>query len=123
METLPRIKQWKSIFSEFLRRTVLVNTDAEGNFIAEFDPLTTESGHYRIGASFPGIQANTVQDEFDILGLNINGGQYVLLPVILGDTLHGSFTVTNKTGLTLHDLTFNPISLPAGANLNVPGLT
>ncbi|MBK7945229.1 MAG: hypothetical protein IPJ85_07965 [Flavobacteriales bacterium] len=89
------------ILTNGLRREVLATTNAAGQFTASFVPLANESGHYTVGASFPGMQQTTEQDAFDILGVRINNGQYPQFVVLIGDTLTGTLSVTNPSDAPL----------------------
>ncbi|HRD53324.1 MAG TPA: MopE-related protein, partial [Flavobacteriales bacterium] len=83
------------VLTNGLRREVLTTTNAAGQFTASFVPLANESGHYTVGASFPGMQQTTEQDAFDIHGVRINNGAYPQFVTLIGDTLTGTLTIQN----------------------------
>ncbi|MBB3838248.1 hypothetical protein FHS57_002253 [Runella defluvii] len=105
------------IITKGIRRTVLDTTDASGKFSTSFVPLSTESGHYIVGAAFPGLNQTTEQDKFDILGVRINKGNNILFTVTQNQTLSGSLPVENLSGKSLTNFTLAPITLPIGATV------
>ncbi len=105
------------IITNGLRRTVTATTNASGQYTAQFIPLTSEAGHYIVGASFPGIGATAEQDHFEILGVRINNGQLPQFKVTLNDTLKGTLTVENLSKQTLSNFSLAPLTLPGGANI------
>ncbi|MBS1500256.1 MAG: carboxypeptidase regulatory-like domain-containing protein [Bacteroidetes bacterium] len=106
------------VLTNGLRREVLTTTNASGAFTASFIPLANESGHYTIGACFPGMGQTTEQDAFDIHGVRLNNGQYPQFVVLIGDTLSGTLVVQNMSGATLTNLTLVPTNVPAGATFS-----
>jgi hypothetical protein len=58
-----------------------------------------------VGASYPGLQAATEQDAFDILGVRINGDTIPRFGVVLNDTLNGTLSVTNLSQTALTNFT------------------
>jgi len=100
------------------RREILVTTDENGVYSTIFQPLPNEGGHYIVGASFPEINSNIVQDEFDILGVSLNSNQDIQWEFLLGDTLQGSIVVENLSDFPLTNISIVPSTLPAGASIN-----
>ena len=105
------------IITKGIRRTVLDTTDASGKFSTSFVPLSTESGHYIVGAAFPGLNQTTEQDKFDILGVRINKGNNILFTVTQNQTLSGSLPVENLSGKSLSNFTLTSVTLPSGATV------
>jgi len=105
------------VITDGLRRKYLVTTDRAGHYTAQFVPLAKEVGHYIVGASFPGVDATTEQDAFDILGVRINEGNIPQFRVSLNDTLKGSLSIQNMSNKSLTNFTLTPVSLPGGAHI------
>ena len=106
------------IITNGFRRSVSATTNAAGSYTAQFTPLAKEAGHYIVGASFPGLQATTEQDNFDILGVEINGGSIPQFKVILSEALTGTLPVHNVSNKSLTNFTLKPVKLPGGAVMN-----
>ncbi len=101
-----------------LRREIVVTTDENGDYSTTFEPLPNESGDYIVGASFPGLNATDVQDEFDILGVKINNNNYLIWEILLGETLNGTISVENLSSTPLNNVTIGSVSLPSGVTLS-----
>ncbi len=103
------------ILTQGFRRTLIATTDATGTYATSFVPMINESGHYSVGASFPGIGSTIEQDAFDIVGVRVNNNEIAQFKVILNDTLRGSLSVTNLSNRSLSNFSLLPVSLPGGA--------
>lgn len=100
-----------------IRRSSIVLTDPNGKFSTQFEAMSGDAGHYTIGASFPGLGLNIVQDEFDVLGVQINNGAIPQFRLKLGDTLLGQMPVVNLSGKSLANFTLATVSLPTGLSI------
>ncbi|MBO9565673.1 MAG: carboxypeptidase regulatory-like domain-containing protein [Niastella sp.] len=105
------------IITNGLRRELIATTDASGNYTTEFKPLTNEAGHYIVGASYPDLGATAEQDNFDIMGVQVNNGTPVQFKVMLNEQLTGTFPVQNVSNKSLANFTLKPIALPNGATM------
>ena len=105
------------------RRELMVTTDDNGEYATSFQPLPNEGGHYIVGASYPGINSNIVQDEFDILGVALNANEDIRWEFLLGDTLRGSLDVENLSDFPLTNINISAIGLPFGANISFESIT
>lgn len=106
------------IITNGLRRTLTATTDANGQYATEFKPLSSEAGHYIAGASYPGLGATAEQDNFDILGVQVNNGTPAQLKVMLNEQITGTFPVQNVSNKSLTNFTLKPINLPNGATMH-----
>ena len=104
------------IINQGIRRIVLGKTDNNGSFSVSFSPLEKESGHFQIGACFPGQNLKTENDSFDILGVRVNNANSIIFNVIQNKTIEGYLEVKNLSDRTLKNFTINPLSLPDGAS-------
>jgi|GEM_PF-4797635 len=105
------------IVNNGLRRIITSNTNNSGEYTASFEPLANESGHYIVGASYPGLGKTERQDDFDILGVLVNEGKPVKFLVHLGDTLKGTLSVQNKSDRALTNFSLITQQLPVGASI------
>ncbi|QDK77420.1 hypothetical protein EXU85_01935 [Spirosoma sp. KCTC 42546] len=105
------------VITKGIRRKVLTLTDASGNYSVQFAPLSSESGHYVVGASSPGLNQTTEQDAFDVLGVRINGGTTAQFKVTLNEPLTGSLSLENLSDKSLTNFTLAPVTLPNGASI------
>lgn len=104
------------------KRDILVYTNAHGEFQAVFKPLSGETGHFTISADHPGVQNQTAQDEFVLLGMRANQTS-VNVQIVPNDTVTGQITLTNLTDVNLTGLTAVVEGLPPGVaevTLSVP---
>ncbi|MES2455602.1 MAG: MBG domain-containing protein [Bacteroidota bacterium] len=97
-----------------IKRIIPANTDANGQFSVDFQPLANEAGHYSVGACYPGLGLSATQDAFDILGVRINEGNAPQFLVKLGATESGKIKVENVSNKDLSNLTLTAIKLPNG---------
>ncbi|MBK8700511.1 MAG: DUF1573 domain-containing protein [Saprospiraceae bacterium] len=99
------------------RREIDVVTNAQGDYLFTLQPLLSELGHFAVGAGYPNLGLTAVQDEYDILGVKLNNGNFITWNMMLGDTLNGSLPITNVSGVALTQVTLSPQSLPNGCLL------
>jgi len=102
------------------RRVLRVVTDANGDFQSSFNPLPNEGGHYRIGADHPGIQADHVQDEFDVYSMRFdsNGLSFNTFP---GTAVQGTVLLKNLSELPISGLTLESEVDPENFTLTLDG--
>lgn len=86
-----------------MRQTVTVKTDAKGNYSAVFLPLDGTSGHFAIGACFPGEDKTDAMAEADVYGL-IMKNHRTTCQLSQGSSYNGTIIVSNtgnksQTGL------------------------
>ena len=107
-----------------MRRTVNVTTDGNGAFTATYVPLTSEIGHFRVGASYPGLNAVAVQDECDVAGFALTGlanARYVE-DLTLGDVVtNANAQLRNPCGVPLTGV-MAAATTPASCGLEIEGL-
>lgn len=111
------------IITQGIRRTVSAVTDVAGNYTVQFTPIPTESGHYSVGASLPGLKQTTEQDSFDIFGVRINGGTIPQFSVTLNEPLTGALTIENLSDKSISNFTLAPMTLPGGASIQFATLS
>lgn len=96
------------------RQTLSASTDEKGAFETEYQLLPSQSGHFAVGACYPGAKLRDAQSEFDVVGLKVNGS-YSKCDVTEGETFSGKFTVTNPSSVAQSNLKIEvPASLGDG---------
>jgi hypothetical protein len=102
-----------------LRRVLEVTTDGTGKFSTVFEPNSYESGHYLVGACFPGQGLSEEQDAFDILGMERSEKGYLIWNVKKNVPTTGTVGIKNRSNVPLTRITFEPLKVPDGFNLTI----
>lgn len=110
------------IINDGIRQTLNGITDSEGNYSIVWQPLDRQSGHFIVGACYPGTNETTEMDAFDVYGIQLDGF-YSTCQFGLTETYNGSIRITNpgnlpQTGINVEpkatsencEFTFSPIS-------------
>ncbi len=107
------------IISDGIRRVLEVSTDEAGNFSTIFEPFSYESGHYSIGACFPGQDLDEEQDAFDIMGMERVSKDYFIWNIKKDVPVSGKIEIKNRSNVPLHNITFSSDNLPNGCQINI----
>lgn len=102
------------ILSNGTRRVLKASTDNDGNYVADFIPNLNESGHYMIGACYPGQSTNDYQDEFDIMGMARNQSGWFIWELMLNEPKAGGIEMKNLSMIDLHNLKISLEGAPEG---------
>ncbi|MDP3180369.1 MAG: carboxypeptidase-like regulatory domain-containing protein, partial [Bacteroidota bacterium] len=116
-EKVPNVDVDIYILSNGTRKELKAKTNNSGDYTVDFVPLSTESGHYTIGACFPKQNLSTTQDEFDIPGLTRESTGFIIWNVKMGQPLTGKIAIKNTSNSTLTNLVIKANKLPAGCDL------
>lgn len=116
-EKVPNVDVDIYILSNGTRKELKAKTNNLGDYTVDFVPLSTESGHYTIGACFPKQNLSTTQDEFDILGLMRESTGFIIWNVKMGQPITGKIAIKNTSNTTLNKLVIKAEKLPAGCEL------
>ena len=92
-----------------IKRVITALTDENGDYAATFCPLSTEAGHYTVGASHPGVSQADVQDTFTLFGMRVEPGKRSVT-IIEEGTAASSFTIRNMSDIPLTGLDFEVLS-------------
>ena len=98
-----------------ITRVISALADEQGYYTTRFRPLSTEGGHYTVGASHPGVATAEVQDEFTLFGMRVEPAARFVSMIEEGSA-GGSFTIRNMSEVPLTGLSYEVIN-PA-ANLD-----
>ncbi len=108
---LPHSPLELDIVSGNISQKIELTSDENGDFNYTFTPLEGSYGHYTIGAGYQGYTNIPTQDQFDVLGVELNGGNFITWDVFVGDTIHASMLVKNVTNIPLTNITLKPVDL------------
>ena len=110
------------IINDGIRQTLNGITDSEGNYSITWQPLDRQSGHFIVGACYPGTNETTEMDSFDVYGIQLDGF-FTTCQFGLTETYNGTIRITNpgnlpQTGINVEpkatsencEFTFSPIS-------------
>lgn len=107
------------IITGSLRRVIEVTTDQEGDFTTLFEPYSYESGHYSVGACYPGQSMEEEQDAFDILGMERASKEFLIWNVKKSVPTTGTIGIRNRSNAPLTQITFETGEIPEGFNLTI----
>jgi large repetitive protein len=116
-EKVPNVDVDVYILTNTTRRELKAKTDEFGDFTVLFTPNPNESGHYSVGACFPGQKLTEEQDKFDIPGIARTSSANIIWDMKLGETLTGKIAIKNTSEATLNNVLIIPENLPAGCEL------
>lgn len=102
-----------------LRRVLEVTTNETGDFTAIFEPFSYESGHYIVGACYPGQDLDEEQDAFDILGMERSSKDFLIWNVKKNVAETGTIGIRNRSNAPLTNVTLELPEVPEGFNLTV----
>ena len=116
-----------------VRQSIIVETDAEGRFSATWQPCEMQSGHFTVGACYPGSNVTEGTDAFDVYGLS-TPTSYATYELANGEAYSGKLTISNpglfiQTGLNVDlkgqsdncEFSFSaPNSIDAGKTVEIP---
>ncbi|HEY9690604.1 MAG TPA: Calx-beta domain-containing protein [Oculatellaceae cyanobacterium] len=100
-------------------------TDANGNFVRQFNPLSGEAGTYNINAYFSGFtgEDTAAEDQFTLLGMRFEQNdqflQQVTPKIVEGTTFNGQVKLQNLSNVSLSGLTASIIDAPDNWTLEV----
>ncbi|MFN5513449.1 MAG: Calx-beta domain-containing protein [Cyanobacteriota bacterium] len=100
-------------------------TDANGNFVRQFNPLPGEAGAYNINAYFPGFaqEDSAPEDSFTLVGMRFEQNDQFLTQVshriTEGTTFNGSVKLQNLSEVALSGLTASVIGAPSDWTVSV----
>lgn len=101
------------------RHTENVTTDGNGAFTLEWSPYALQSGHFIVGACYPGDKTTAEQAAFDVYGLKRVGSGYITEDVIVGDTRQGIIQLQNPGTLRLTGVKAQKVSGPETVHVEV----
>lgn len=100
------------VVNEGVRQVQTVTTDAQGAFSYEWQLYNRQSGHFVLGACYPGEGLTTEMASFDVYGLRRTENSIITCDVIYGDTANGTITLANPGNLGLTGAKVEMVSVP-----------
>lgn len=94
------------------RQTLSATADAEGKFTITYTPYALQSGHFVVGACFPGENSHVEQASFDVYGLKRTSTSQIFHNIIVEEQNTGSIRLTNPGQLDLTDVKVELLSVP-----------
>lgn len=94
-----------------------VTTDASGQFNITYSPKNSECGYYEVGACLRGDIKRKTYASFNIPGISFVENEPVW-EITQNDTLHGILLLKNRCGVTLHNISCIPTTLPSGVKID-----
>lgn len=95
--------------NEGARQTVSVTSDDNGNYTAAWKPLSKQSGHFIVGACYPGSKATEEMDAFYVYGIRTKDN-YKTCELSQTETVTGKIILSNPGNLAQSGLTITPKS-------------
>ena len=92
------------IINDGSRQTITATADSEGHFSTVYYPLSSQIGHFAIGACYPGQGLNNLMDEFEVIGL-VSQQRFTTCELSLSDTYSGSIVLLNPCSFNQNGIT------------------
>lgn len=107
------------LINDNLRQTLTATTDEYGAFSAVFKPYSGQSGHFALGACYPGENKSAETASFEILGLDRTDSQIIKKEIYVNESASSSFAIKNTGSRPLEGLKVNVASVPEDCDVKV----
>ncbi len=104
-----------------MRQSVIAKTDREGNYTAQFLPHDGTSGHFVVGACYPGEGKTAAMAEVNTYGLSTKK-YHSSCQIGQGSSISGSFPITNPGNLPQTGISVASQGLPKGCEISIPNI-
>lgn len=94
------------------RQVTGVTTDEQGAFVYEWEPYALQSGHFAIGACYPGEGLRTEMATFDIYGIRRTSYGNITCSTLVGEPFSGKISLSNPGNLELNNVRVQLLSKP-----------
>ena len=110
------------IINEGCREVTTVVSDTEGKFYFKWTPYEYQSGHFEIGACYPGEETNVAMAQVDIYGLRRADHSRISNEITIGETVRGNIMLENPGTLRLTGVKVEVESIPDNcvAEVSIP---
>ena len=105
------------VINDNARQTINVETDETGYFSTTWKPLNKQSGHFVIGACYPGSKETKEMDSFDVYGIKAIR-DYNSCEIGLGDSYSGKITIANPGNLKQTGVTVNKLDISTNCDFS-----
>ncbi|MBR6036724.1 MAG: DUF5006 domain-containing protein [Bacteroidaceae bacterium] len=99
-----------------IRDTLLVTTDATGNFSRTYNPRGV-AGHYEVGACYVGDQP-AQWTSFDVYGMKLTSSSFLKYEPSVGIPYEAKVSISNTGALPLHNVRMKVVSMGDEIELN-----
>lgn len=106
------------VFVMNTKRTLQAVTNESGQFMAIFEPYSSESGYYTINSGRVGNNSTDIHDDFNIPGMMLVSGNYNLCAITQDQPHTDSILIRNKSNLALSNITVSTTTAPDGASFS-----
>ena len=110
------------IINEGYRQTITARSDANGDFSCEYTPVSGLTGHFAIGACYPGEDMNNELTSMDIYGFRRTDGIVIQFDVVMDQAYAGSFDVINTGILDQSNVSASVVEQPEGCEVKITGV-
>ena len=100
------------LINEGARQVQTVKTDANGAFTYEWQLYALQSGHFAVGACYPGEGLKTEMATFDVYGLKRTEYSNITCESLVGEAYNGSIGLENPGILDLNNIHVEVIDKP-----------
>lgn len=115
---VPDVEVEIAVFVMGTKRTLPAITDANGEFMAWFEPMPFESGYYTVNSGRPGHNSTAVHDEFNIPGMAVATTDNILCTVTQDEPKTDSILIRNKSNVPLTNIQVTTLSAPNGCTVS-----
>lgn len=95
------------LINDGARQAITAKSDSLGNYSASWKPLSYQSGHFSIGACYPGSNVAEEMDAFNIYGIKADD-RFKTHELSLDETISGKIKIINPGNLPQSGLTLTP---------------
>lgn len=100
------------ILNEGSRQTLQVTTDAQGHFAVDYTLMEGLSGHFILGACYPGEGLTTAMCEVDVYGLQRKSSDFILCTTTTGEPFTQKIALINPGRMALNGMQVTTVSKP-----------
>lgn len=97
------------LINEGSRQTITTTSDEDGNYAVAWKPLSKQSGHFIVGACYPGSKATEEMDAFDVYGVRAKDN-FKTCELSQTESISGKIILTNPGNLAQTGLMITPKS-------------
>lgn len=107
------------VINEGARQVQTVTTDENGAFTYEWQLYALQSGHFIVGACYPGEKTNEEMAVFDVYGLRRTSNDFITCETKLGEPFEGIITIENPGDLSQTITSFDVLSKPCACEVEL----
>lgn len=107
------------VVNDGARQTITTTSDAEGNFSCDYTPYAGQTGHFSVGACYPGENLRTELAGFDIYGFKRKNSSSISHEVYPDETYSGTLGFVNSGVLDQTNVKATLIDVPEGIAVKI----